>query len=147
MTLTDVQSYIDAGMTSYEIGAGYALTGVRKASTFEDVDSCNGGKMVYAWLGPGVARTEASGHLSYELDVPIYVRGRIVGDIATLESDAVSMLDDLIRAVMLGDGDPRGPVYGRVVLVSFAEPQVNHKSRTADVLLVARATIYNEVQS
>ena len=147
MTIVDLHTYLAQGLVAYQSGgSGWLLPGVQKAISFDAVDGMQGGKLVFAWLGAGRPLAGNAATTSFDLEVPVFLRGRIIGDLSTLEADALAMTEDLIRVLLVGDGNNSGDISGRTELSSFAEPQINIESRTADVLVVGRAVLPREVQ-
>lgn len=139
MTLTTIHTFLRAGLTAYQTGGTdwQIQSGVLLATTFDEVDAYRGpGKIVYGWLGAGrtIPRTSP---FNYDCELPIFVRGKIVGDLATLQSDVLAMTDDIIRAILIGDETPSSEVYGRIEIANFSESLISNEDRTAEVLVIA----------
>lgn len=150
MMLADIQEFIAAGMAAYANGgAGWEIQrGVTVARSYDDVDSYQGpGGMVFAWTGAGRVQGEHPTPFSMDVEIPIFARGKFVGDLAQLEANALRMTDDIIRALMIGDETPAGPVYGRIRITTWSEPQIITQDRAAHVLVMGVIEMQKDIQT
>ena len=150
MKLADIQAFVAAGMAAYAHGgAGWEIqSGVTVARSYDDVDSYQGpGGIVFAWTGAGRVQGAHTSPFSIDAEIPIFARGKFVGDLAKLEENALRMTDDIVRALMIGDETPAGPVYGRIRITSWSEPQIVNSDRAAHVLVMGTIEMQKDIQT
>lgn len=151
MTLADINDFIVAGMDAYAHGgAGWEIqSDIVRATSFDGVDQYQGpGGCVFAWTGAArVLEGEHTNPFNITAEIPIFARGKFVGDLALLEANALRMTDDLTRALLIGDETPAGPVYGRMRVTGWSEPQIIENERSAHILIMGVIEMQKDIQT